>query len=494
MASRFPKYAIVAILVLWIAILLLTHFGERSPYSYGWAIFDAPSPHLLGLVVNPDADLVYNFTFFLYEAYPLDWNQAQNLKLPLHSFSVAMLVGLTGSYLFSSLLANFLYAALVAIAAVTLAERYRLHRAATLVALLTCSSLPLYVEYLGQPLQYVIGPAVSFLVVLSVVALAPEDARNPWIAGLATTIVLLNYDPYIYLAALGTWFLFISGFPRKIDYVWYVLAAAVPDILWTQYLRFASGGAMTKHLQKTFIEPVLNAWMGFVRAPLDNVLLPFLASHIGVHVAWHQLLAMIYWPLLFAAIGLLVRLRPRIEKRFVAAALLPLFLFLEQMAAAAWDWELNPRRALPVVLAFGFAYVYGADRMWSRRGWRVAFIALFVMSAALAMADTLFRNPGMTFLRTGQAMRQPPQDAIGIGFKKLDTMPKVVHDQPIVIWKDMGTARLQEGRLDEFVVSQAFCLFLFTGLFWLTARARILPRWSPYAAAALWLVSLVRFV
>ncbi|HYK03467.1 MAG TPA: hypothetical protein VE974_17040 [Thermoanaerobaculia bacterium] len=489
-----PKAAIVAALWAWLLLLLLTHSFDDSPYSYGWALFEAQAHRLLGAVVNPDAAIVYNFTFFLYEGHWLDWNQAQNLKLPLHSFSVAMLVGITGSYLLASLIVNFAFAALVALAAVTLADRFALGRGATLVALLTFFSLPLYVEYLGQPLQYVAGPAVSFLVVMSVIALAPEDARNPWIAGLATALALLNYDPYIYVAALVSWFLFVNRFARKRDYVFYVIAAALPSVFWTQYLRFISGGAMTKHLRRQFIEPVVEAWTNFARAPLDNILLPFVASHVGVHVAFHQVIAIIYWPLLATAIGLLIRLRPRIDKRFALAALLPCFLVLEQIVAAGWDWELNPRRAIPVVLAFGFAYVYAVDAMWSRRGWRIAFMALFCLSAILATADTLFRNPGMAFLRTGQAMQRRPQDAIGFGYRKLDELPKLVHNDHPMIWRDMGRARLERSRAGVFAVTQAMCLLLFTGLFWLTARARILPRWSPYAAAGLWVVSLMRFL
>jgi hypothetical protein len=58
----------------------------------------------------------------------------------------------------------------------------------------------------------------------------------------------------------------------------------------------------------------------------------------------------------------------------------------------------------------------------------------------------------------------------------------------------MGRARLERSRAGIFAVTQAMCLFLFTGLFWLTARARLLPRWSPLAAAGLWVVSLMRFV
>ncbi len=276
----------------------------------------------------------------------------------------------------------------------------------------------------------------------------------------------------------------------------YVFAAALPNVLWTQYLRWLSHGAMTKHLRTAFVEPVVNAWLGFARDPLANILLPFAASHVGVHVAFHQMIAMVYWPLLFLTAGLLIWLRPRItsEKRHLLVLLLPLFLFLEQMAAAGWDWELNPRRALPVVLSVGFGYCYCVDRLWSSRTWRALFIAMLVMSATLAMSDTLFRNPVLAFMRTGQAMHEHPNEAVKRSYQRLDneSMPKLMHDDPNIIWKDMGRARITRDRIPLFVVTQGFLLSLLVSLFWLTARARILPRWAPYAAAAVWFASLAR--
>jgi hypothetical protein len=413
------KLTLGALLTLWLVILTATHFGENSPYSYGWAIFDNYTHLMMGVPTNPDARFLVDFTYFFYEAAPIDWAhvQAQNLKLPLHSFSVSMAGALTRSYLASNLLVNVVFAMLVALAAVTLALRWRARPAATLVALLTFFSLPIYVEYLGQPMQYIVGPAVSFLVIMSVVALDPEDARNPWIAGLATSILTLNYDPYVFLAALVTWFLLVRRFPRWRDYLYYAVAAVLPYVAWSRYLDYISEGQMSRHLHKTFIAPVLAAWADFFESPAENVLLPFIASHVGVHVAFHQVIAMIYWPLLFTAIGLLIWLRPRIaaEKRFLLLLLFPCFLVLEQIVAAGWDWELNPRRAIPVVLAFGFAWVYAVDRMWHSRAWRLAFVALMLLSMVLSMADTLFRNPAMAFTRTGQAMKLSPQEAIPVG-------------------------------------------------------------------------------
>ena len=495
-----PKLVLVALLALWLVALTATHFGEDSPYSYGWAVFDNYTHKMFGVPTNPDARFLVDFTYFFYEGAPLDWALAQNLKLPLHSFAVSMAGAFTRSFLASNLIVNVIFAMLVALAAVTLALRWRTRPAATLVALLTFFSLPLYVEYLGQPMQYIVGPAVSFLVILSVFALDPDDARNPWIAGLATSILTLNYDPYVFLAALATWFLLVSRFPRWRDYLFFGVAAALPYVAWSRYLDYASGGQMTRHLSNTFIAPVRDAWVEFLAHPTENVLLPFIASHLGVHVAFHHVIAMIYWPLVFAAVALLIWLRPRIsaEKRFLLPVLLPVFLLVEQMVAAGWDWELNPRRAIPVVLSFGFVYVYAVDRMWESRAWRVAFVALMLLSMVLATADTLFRNPAMMYLRTGQAIKFPPRDAIPVGYKKLGdrvSLPKYVPNEEQIVWRDMGRARaIPRERMGIFAATQALCLYLMIGMLWLAARAKVLPRWMPYAAAGVWVASLVRFV
>jgi hypothetical protein len=476
------KRTVVAVVWAWIVLLTATHFGARSPYSYGWAMFGQDSARISGAVVNPDALLIASVTRFFYDATPPRWSaqEAENLRLPLHSFTAAMLMAFTRSFLLANVLVNVLLAMLVALAAVNLAERFRIRRAATLLALLTFFALPMYVEYLGQPLHYVAGISVSFLVVMSVVVL--DDPRY---AALAIAILALNYDPYVYLAALVCAVLL----RHRVKATPWLIAGFVPAVLWSLVLRALSGNTMTTHLQKWFVLPVLSGWVDFFVDPLDRILLPFVATHVGIVVAFHQLMAMVYWPLLAVCVFLLVKLRPRMELKLIA--LLPLFFLLEQLAAAAFDWELNPRRAIPGVLAFAFAYLYAMDRMWER--WRNVFIALFLMTALLAMSDTFFGKPAITYLHTGQAIRHDIHNVVRAERMRLDTdsLPRLAHDERIR-WFDAGKATAQH--LGTFAAIQAGGLLLLVGLFWLTARAELLPRWLPYAAVGLWVVSLVRFV
>lgn len=495
-----PKLAVILILWAWLALLALTHLGGRSPYAYGWAIVGSPEPpsRISGAVVNPDALPPYGVAMFFYEAAPVaSWEDAQNLRLPFHAFATSIVAGITRSYLFAGYFVNFLFAALVAWAGVSLADRFAIHRAAALVALLSAFTLPMYVEYLGQPMHYVVGPAVSFLIVMSILALPEHDACNPWIAGLATALLLLNYDPYVFVAAVVAYFLFIGRFRRVRDYVVFLLTAAAPVLVWILYLRRISGGMMSQHLRRVFITPMLEGWIAFAKHPIENALLPFVASHIGIHVAFRQIVALIHWPLLVVCIALLIRLRPRLAPlRMWIIALLPLAFVIEQMVTAAWDWELNPRRAIPVALAFAVSYVYVVNAMWPRRGWRIAFIALFAFCGFLAVADTLTGSPVLAYLHMGQGVREAPQQAIVYKDQRLnkkETMP-MLHADEALIRRDLGRARIHREQLGIFAFTQVFNAALLIALFWLTARARLLPRWTPAVVAALWLLSFARFL
>ncbi|HEV7428797.1 MAG TPA: hypothetical protein VGQ46_20790 [Thermoanaerobaculia bacterium] len=495
-----PKSAVVLILCAWLGLLTLTHFGARSPYSYGWAIVGSsePASRISGAVVNPDALPLADVAMFFYDAAPVkDWEAAQNLRFPSHAFATSILAGLTRSYLFSSVGVNFLFAALVAWAAVNVAERFAMRRSATLVALLTALTLPIFVEYLGQPMHYLAGIGVSFLVVLSILALTEDDARRPWIAGIATAILVLNYDPFVFLAALIAYVLVIGRFARRRDYAIFLATALVPAIVWVGYLRWISHAMMSHAIERRYFAPVAAAWSDVVRHPLHNVLMPFVASHIGIHIAFREIVALIHWPLLVVCVALLIHLRPRLtNRRMWIIALLPVSFVLEQMGVAAWDWELNPRRAIPVALAFGVSYCYAANAMWPRRGWRIAFIALLLGGAFLAMSDTITRAPLLAYLHTGQGMPEAPQHALAYREERLDdrkTMPSLAEDQPIV-WRDLQRATVPEGQGVSFAFVQLFNVAILVALFSLTARARILPHWTAAVAVAVWLISFVRFL
>ncbi|HUR82372.1 MAG TPA: hypothetical protein VM733_16520, partial [Thermoanaerobaculia bacterium] len=440
------KAAVIIVAVAWLALLALTHYGARSPYSYGWAMFpleNENSVYISGAVANPDSLSALDVMRFFYDARYVDWGNAPNLDLPLHAFAVATIAGITRSTLAGSYLANVLFFTLAVIAGANLADRYGMRRGPTLVALLTVLSLPIVLDYVGQPLHYAVGMCASFLIVLSMVAM---EKIGPGTAALAVSILLLNYDPYVFLAALVTWLVFVRRFERWWQVPLFVVLALIPKVLWRQFLKWASHDNMGTRLTDTFIRPVIAGWKEMLADPIGNSMQPFVASHTGVHVALHQLMAMIYWPLIAVCVWLLFRLRPRISRPFVLVVLLPVFFFLEQMAAAAWDWELNPRRAIPAVLAFAVAWCFSLDRVWDQRWWRFGAIALFVMSAVLALSDTLLHEPVMAYTRMGQAMRIQPQEALVKENMRLYpySMPKLLHDEKLE-WRDLPKAQIARG-------------------------------------------------
>ncbi|HKS22043.1 MAG TPA: hypothetical protein VJZ76_04545 [Thermoanaerobaculia bacterium] len=484
------KWLAIGALWLWIAIAFMTHFGARSPYSYGWAIFRGNAARILGTVVNPDAIVVQPVTMYFYDARtPENWGNSPNFRLPFHSFLVATLAAFTRSYLASNYIANVGALMLLAVVAVNLAIRRGLQLWPATIALLTFAALPWLVTYVGQPMHYIVGIAINFLAVLAASALPEEDLRRPWLSGLLLAIVLLNYDAYVFAAALAAYALFVVRFRRAIDYAVFVAVSAAPVIVWTQFLRFLTHDTLSRMIERTFIQPVMNAWLDFLRHPLTYPLRPFLAGHVGLHIGAHFLLAMVYWPVLVLCVAGAWRLR---ERPAPLVALLLAFYALHQLATAAFDWENNPRRALPAILALAFVYCWLADRL---PRWRIAFVAALAISCVLAMADTLLNTPAVAFLTTGQAIQHNPKEPITIGDMRFnhETMPTLMADEPAV-WHDLGAGRVPRPALSAWLFAQLFNAFFVCALLWLLGRAALLPRWAAVVGAVIWLVSAVRFI
>jgi hypothetical protein len=492
------KWLAIAALWLWIAILFATHWGARSPYSYGWAIFGGQSARLLGAVINPDARVVQPVTMYFYEARtPENWGNSPNFRLPFHSFVAATIAAFTRATLASNYIVNVGALMLLCVVAVNAALRRGLHLWPTTIALATMAALPFVATYIGQPMHYVAGTAINFLAVIAASALDDDDLRKPLLSGVLLSIVMLNYDAYIFAAALAVYVLLVVRFRRARDYAIFVLVSVVPVVAWVQFLRILTDDRVSRMIERTFIKPVVVAWTDFAKHPLMYALRPFLAGHVGLHIGAHFVLAMVYWPILVLCLAGVWRLRNEIPRTRPTAIvpLLLLFYALHQMATAAFDWENNPRRALPVVLAIGYVYCWLADRLSPGRAWRVAFVAVLLISCALAMADTLLHTPAVQFLTTGQAIQHNPKEPITIGYMRFDngTMPTLMADEPRV-WHDLGRAQLAREAAPRFLFAQLFNAFFCCALFWLLARARLLPKYAPAIAAAIWLASAVRFL
>ena len=476
-----PKWAIIGALWLWFAVALFTHHGAASPYSYASAIAGWPAQRIEGLVVNADAPGVRPVTQFFYDATDFDFELGHNLKLPMHSMLVAAIAGFVRSYVLANDIVNLLALWLLAYVAVTWAEAMAYPRAATLIASLTCAFLPFYAHYIGQPVQYVLGLAVNFLVMIAVMS----GTRDPVRLGILTAILTLGYDPYVFIAALLTWIALTVRWPHRYDRVTYLVTAFLPVIVWRLFLRAISTEVLSGKIRGEFFDPLLAGWIGALLDPLENLLTPFVNAHLGIVVSVEMTLAMIYWPLVVICV---IGLRPRLG----LPALLVLYFVLEQIAVAAYDWESNPRRAIPVIFAFSIAYFVVVRAKVHLRPWRIAFITMLVLSAFLTMSDTLTGNPVIGYIPTGEAIRDPTKHIVTVGESRLDSYPRLMRDEPLRWW-DMGRARVTRPAVLAFanLFVGAFVVAL---LFILRSRA-LLPRYLPAAAGVVLLLSLVaRFV
>jgi hypothetical protein len=494
---RIPKAFVIGIVWLWLALLLATHAGARSPYSYGWALFDRDAARLFGSVVNPDAVTVYPVTLFFYEPVAIDYTTAHNLKLPLHSFAISVTASFVRSYPLANYVTNLAFLWLLTVVAVNFAELFGLGGAPLLVSLLTLVSLPFYAHYVGQPMQYDVGPAISFLVMLAAIAIGRAGIRDPLPYAALFAILTLNYDWYVFGAALAAYTLFVVGFPRRRDYAIWAIVALAPAALWGVFLRAISHDTISKLVRDAFLPAIIESWLEILRRA--DVTLGFAATQVGLHIALDQLITMIFWPILALLLFGWIRLRPE-TLRFRPNAL-PLLLvgayLAEQLGTAAFDWENNPRRAIPVIFAVFYAYAFVADRLWSERRWRIAFAAVLLATAILTYADTLFRNPALTYLATGQAIRNAPKAVFEVAGRALTpaSLPHLLADQRNGFWLWRPASLRNPELLPVWLAAQLAAGGALVALIAILARAALLPRRAHLVAAAIWLASLViRFV
>lgn len=482
------QVVLLALIAAWLLALLVTHTGSRSPYTYQTFALSEPGP--TNRLVHPDAMTVLPVTRFFYDATPTRWDLAHNLHLPFHSFSAAVAISFIRDYRLANYALNLLFLLLVAAAAIRLGLRSGVPPAALLVGLMTVFALPAIVPYLGQPMHYVTGTAINWLMMLTAIALPQDELRRPVVAGAIVAILALNYDWYVYAAALVIVLAFV-GFRRRRDDALFVLVAVAPPVIWHALVQWITSGASSTNVRELFIESVIVEWAAFFQAPVEHALFPFITSHVGVHIGLHHIIALIYWPLVACTIAGLWRSRPPGSRATQLCVALLGFFILEQIASAAFDWENNPRRALPVVFAFGCCWCWLIWRNWSSRPWRLVTFSLLLMTALLAFADTLTSTAGATYLHTPDGIRTPAKDALRYEARTVPARRGVDSGQTALL-ASFGAARVS--RPAVFIVTQLFVAVWLVTFFWLLARADLLPRAAPLIAAAAWLLSAVRFV
>ena len=431
-----------------------------------------------GFVVNHDAPTVRPVTQFFYDGSDLDLSTAHNLKLPLHSFLVACAGSFVWSYTLANDIVNLLALWLLSYVVVTFAESLGFPPLATLIASLTCAFLPIYAHYIGQPMHYIVGIAVNFMVMLIVMA----GVRDPLRLGALTAILTLSYDPYVFIAALVAWIAVTLKWKTLREWAVYAATALVPVLVWRLFLTTLSNETVSTRVRGEYLEPVLIGWMRVITEPVSHLLSPFVNTHLGLVVSLEMTLALIYWPVLVVCV---IGWRPRLS----LPALLALFFVLEQLVTAAYDWELNPRRAIPLLFACSCAYFVVVREKMNFRVWRVALIAVMLLSAFLTLADALTRNPVIGYMVTGEAMRDQTKNVVKVGNSRLERgdYPKLMRDEK-PRWWNMPSSRVR--RPLTFAFANLFAGAVVAALLLFLRERALVPRYVPLGATAVALISL----
>ncbi len=231
--------------------------------------------------------------------------------------------------------------------------------------------------------------AITFLAVLTALAIDEDHKLRPLLLGLlVAVVVLVNDDPLVYAAAIVV----AARFRRARDYAVFAAAAVIPAAAWYWHTRTL---------------PSISHWILLGWSDI-NVLQPFIAAQVALHIETHYVIAEVYWPLLLTGLAGMWVLRndiPRSWRTALLAALVIVFA-LQQFIVAPFDTANDPRRALPVVLAFAVAYCWVVVKLWPRRAWRIAFIAVFVICVLAGFSKKT------AWLTTSQAIEGNPKDAM----------------------------------------------------------------------------------
>lgn len=485
------RHAVLLVLSAWLALLLVTHRGVRSPYSY---VQQAPHNIEVTRPAAPDALTVVPVTRFFYDGTTPDFGKAHNLRLPLHSFAVSVVASFVRRYDLANELTNLLFLIVLTAAALRLADRFALDRRAQLIGLATIFALPSVVGFIGQPMHYIVAPVINALVILAAIAAGEERLRNPLFAGTLTAILCINYDWYVFAAALAVYVSFVIRRPDWRAIGAYVIVSIVPAMAWQWYVDAMSDGAASAAIRNSFVAAVFSEWIEFFANPGARPLLPVAATQLGFHVAVHEIIALVHWPLIVCCVVVLWRERaslPSARVRWLPVLLLVIYA-IEQLLTAAFDWENNPRRALPVLVAFACAYCWSIHVTRENRRWRAAFIALFVLTSLIAFADVLTGTPGAAVLYIGEAIRGEAKVILPWQEGTIMIAPRLESAYAVM---QAAFPRVSSGSVSsEWLIANAFAAFWMTVLFAMLAQVQLLPRRASYVCAAAIAASVIRFL
>jgi hypothetical protein len=491
-----PKTAVLFwALVALVTFTLLTHSGARSPYTWGWPIFGGLADYIDGYGVNPDASPLYEFTRNFYQPQAPNYQRTPNINLPLCAFAVSIILPFSRSYILSNYAINLIYAIALVALFLRYARQQCLSERSLWISGLTLFSLPYFGHYLGQPLTYITGPAVNFAVALAACQLASKDDRNPWILGALLMILGMNYDPYVFIPALIVWVMLFFRFKRLHEYFIFFGIGLGPVLIWRKLASLVPLDPAVQAYNDKFFVAIFNGWREVWRHLTHNLVSPFIVGHVGINFAARQVLTYLFWPLLILLFAMLWRARKLIPDSRPVQFLFVLgtITLVEQLTAAAFEWENNPRRVLPLLFVFAFAYAFSVDLFCKSIRWRIALWAGAAMTFYLSFSDWLIRNPLVHALQFMQNMHTDPKEQyymfrwIKLFHPSFKNMPA---DGPLQLFK-YGRAVFHAEWALTFFAQQAFLFLNLYLLIRILSRGELLPRRAPLVFSMIFAISMV---
>jgi hypothetical protein len=206
-----------------------------------------------------------------------------------------------------------------------------------------------------------------------------------------------------------------------------------------------------------------------------------------------MILSYVYWPLLAAVLLVLIWRRPalRLSPEVKLLIILCLAFFVHQMLTGVFDWEHNPRRALPVLFVFAFALTYSVSEVLRFKAGPWIVGAFLLVSSLLTFSDTLFKSPSVSALQIGQIVRAQPMAAFELLPTRLDrrVLPTLPVDDRLRLF-DYPKAKISGKYAGIFFLIQVFLFICSAFLVFVLSRAKLIPSWSVIVFLVFYVVSI----
>ncbi len=488
------KFVIIGILFLVILGMFFTHVGALSPYTWGCAVHHLPYHYNDGHYANVDFFLLSSLVKYFYEPGFINFKEVSATEWSFFCFILSVGLGITRSYALSTYTINILFLLALIIAVVNLLRKLNLSYKVIFISCLFILFVPFFNHYLGQSLHYLTSVSITFLVLICLIALNLKNERSGAIYGSLLGIITINYDWYIWYAAATCYFLFYY----KLDsFKKYLVFSLVPCVLWMYCI--SSTGTAPEHFRtlSVLLHDVVPPWAHYFNNPAKDVIFPFIVSQVGLVVAFKMLTSYIYWPLLIFIGFYISDIKSTVKNHIFSKLIILIFLFnlFFILVLLPFEWENNPRRAIPLIFVFLSALIYSINKAWSSKNPRIkkTVLALLILSFILSFSDTFFQNPTVPVMEMGETIRTPPKFLLDINKLRLNvqSIPNLPVNGPLKM-SLYPKATMNKEYIPKYVLSQLIfsgCLYL---LFRFLVSLELLPKYTQFIYLIIYIFSLMK--